>query len=325
MSSSPSDSPPTALNRLVRSLSGKNFVLPGKSSPLQGSPVVEEEALDAAPSVNARDAPEAEPTAKAGTSSPLDRIRARIRKAVSLQNQSIPQEHRDQLVNLDVVADDDDDPPTFAERLRSLIDSLPSLTPRSSRMNPKTPPETEDDGRPVPPAGAVRIKDQQLIRKLFNPIIMNSERNNDSQSIWSILSSIRHDDGGGPSSEAGNDTDSTHSGGSYGFSDNSSVMMYSPLIPMKDDLVEIAESHLVTTGSTATLQLPVERPNSPSFNKEAIKWPWQKKSTPPTEPGDIPPIEHRVWIPSTTKLSCEVMWWGYRLSVKPCSYSSILS
>ncbi|KAF9030728.1 hypothetical protein BDZ89DRAFT_949390 [Hymenopellis radicata] len=164
---------------------------------------------------------------------------------------------------------------------------------------------------------------------------MNVE-NRSGDSIWSLLSNIKHDDTEpGPSGDGGHDTDSTHSGGSHTFSDNSSIMMYSPLIPMKDDLVEIADSEVVAAPSTTSLQLPIN--HAMQLPPQAFKWPWSKKqgtaAAPAsgddkkdgeTKPGDaptptptLPPIEHRVWIPSTTKLSCEIMWWGYRLYLPP--------
>lgn len=348
---SPPETPGSPINRLMRSLSGKHLPSLAKpaSTPAQDPLPVAEEILETPEAVAtetvtevSREVPAEEPTPAAETSPtagadkfhPFDRLKAKFKKATLL----LPAEALDTAAPVPIKdgdADDYDDPPTLAERIRALIDSLPSPTPRSSRTLPKFPKATpiprDGNGRPIPPPGAIPIKDQRLIKRLFNPVIMNAE-NRSGDSIWSILSNYRHDDTeAGPSGDGGHDTDSTHSGGSRAFSDNSSIMMYSPLIPKKDDLVEIADSEVVPAPSTTSLQLPID--HAIELPPQAFKWPWSKKreiaaapacggdkkdgntkpDETPTPTPSLHPIEHRVWIPSTTKLSCEITWWGYRL------------
>lgn len=203
--------------------------------------------------------------------------------------------------------DDDDEPITLAEKIRSLIDALPSPTPRNPRTFPKPmPPARDADGRPIPPPGAVPIKDKKLIAKLSNPTVMNAE-GSESESVWSILESLgsnSHGDG------TGGDNSSTWS--------DDSIMMYSPLFPTEESLVEIAASHIV----------PAPNPTAP-LRPQALwqrKWPWWKKAAPAASSPDkersidgntptAPATPIRVWIPSTTKISVQVMWWGYRLYV----------
>ncbi|KAK0211099.1 hypothetical protein DFS33DRAFT_1240236, partial [Desarmillaria ectypa] len=199
------------------------------------------------------------------------------------------------------------EPTTLAEKIRSMIDALPSPTPRNSRTFPKpTPPARDAEGRPIPPPGAVPIKDKKLIAKLCNPNIMNAE-GSESSSVWSILESLG-------ASGTGGDNSSTWS--------DDSIMMYSPLFPTEESLVEIAASHIV----------PAPYPTAP-LRPQTLwqrKWPWWKKSAPAPADGSTdrersgdgnkpaaPPTPTRVWIPSTTKISVQVMWWGYRLYLPP--------
>jgi len=118
------------------------------------------------------------------------------------------------------------------------------------------------------------------------------------------------------------------------FSDNSSVMVYSPLIPGGEDIVELAELVPVV------VEDEVQETPVPGTSWTAV-WPLsifytEKSTSPPAEPtlqqrlsGDVVLSPEKInvdasgrkvkvqtvraWVPSTTKLSLQAMWWGYRL------------
>jgi hypothetical protein len=81
---------------------------------------------------------------------------------------------------------------------------------------------------------------------------------------------------------------------------DSSIMLCVPLIPDADTKVELADFILV--------RVPLDETDAQL--SPASWWPpweWGKKNpNPPTKTV-------RVWIPSTTKISVQLAWWGYRL------------
>ena len=46
---------------------------------------------------------------------------------------------------------------------------------------------------------------------------------------------------------------------------------------------------------------------------EALGWHWPFHRKPTPTPSKPKTVEKRMWVPSTEKLSLQVMWWGYRL------------
>jgi hypothetical protein len=216
----------------------------------------------------------------------------------------------------------------LVQKIRGLINSLPAL---SSRFlpSPKDPPVLASDGCPIPPPGAVRIQDPELISLLSNSDIMNGS-DGKRQSVWSMLDAIKP-----PSLENAESIDEAYG---YAGSDRSSVMMYSPLIPTADSVIELAELEdvpIVQSGPSSGRWLFTSWSGWPNF------WPfngWKAKdvteeqdanpapisttiSVPGTEPRDDSAEERsaipvrRVWVPSTTQLSFETTWWGYRMCV----------
>ncbi|KAJ7649177.1 hypothetical protein B0H17DRAFT_1022494 [Mycena rosella] len=123
------------------------------------------------------------------------------------------------------------------------------------------------------------------------------------QSVWSALEAIP------PPRSTYDDTD-------YAGSDRSSVMMYSPLIPTADSVIELAELE----------DAPPAVPGSPPAGKWLALWPatgwaavWPFTGTESNRdlPRPCPPPVLRVWVPSATQLSFETMWWGYRIYLPP--------
>ncbi|KAJ7168398.1 hypothetical protein C8R43DRAFT_877050 [Mycena crocata] len=218
----------------------------------------------------------------------------------------------------------------IAQKIQILINSLPAFTSRflSSSSNP---PVTivDSGGCPIPPPGAVRIQDPELISLLSNADVMNGSDGR-RQSVWSMLDAIRPPPVG--SAETVDEYDD------YAGSDRSSIMMYSPLLPAPGSVVELAdlEEVLVVQGdSSSGGWFPTSWPVWPNL------WPfngWKQNVTEAdaiassqltailltesqnqnnfvAERREIP--VHRVWVPSTTKLSFETTWWGYRIYLPP--------
>ncbi|KAJ7221659.1 hypothetical protein GGX14DRAFT_353190 [Mycena pura] len=216
----------------------------------------------------------------------------------------------------------------LAQKIRGLISSFPALSSRFL-LSPKDPPAIDSDGRPIPPQGALRVQDPELISLLSNPSIMNGSDGR-RQSVWSMLDAMQSPSlVGNVQSVDGNDE--------YG-SDRSSIMMYSPLIPTADSVIELAEVETVPTPDPS----PSDRWFSSLWPDWSTIWPfteWKntnvtqehesssrlastvlsletESSADPQERRRAAPIR-RVWIPSTTQLSFETMWWGYRIYLPP--------
>ncbi|KAJ7778649.1 hypothetical protein DFH07DRAFT_730618 [Mycena maculata] len=141
------------------------------------------------------------------------------------------------------------------------------------------------------------------------------------QSVWSMLDAIQ------PPSPR--DVESIDGSAGYAGSDRSSIMMYSPLIPSADSVIELAELEDVPVVQGA--------PSSGwwfTWPTWPYIWPfngWTAKvgvdatsgsSTSQPQPHintvqEAPVQRQRVWVPSRTQLSFETMWWGYRIYLPP--------
>jgi hypothetical protein len=239
-------------------------------------------------------------------------------------------------------ATDPPEPDTLAKRIQTLIDSLPFPTPRQNRTIIKTPkpPAHERDGRPIPPPNATPIKDSRLIAFLSSATIMNGSSDKDRPSIWSVLEGIGAPAHGFPPVEGGDGIENEPpEGGGEGddsvFSEDSSLMIYSPLLPGQEDLVELAElvpvgvegevipdgETIPGTSWTTVWPLSIFYVESSAATKTAAAARRLSGET-VISPGrtSIDRTGRRVrmqtvraWVPSDTKLSVQAMWWGYRL------------
>ncbi|KZT30951.1 hypothetical protein NEOLEDRAFT_1053093 [Neolentinus lepideus HHB14362 ss-1] len=108
--------------------------------------------------------------------------------------------------------------------------------------------------------------------------------------------------------------------------DNSSVMLYGPLIPSPDtdSIVELAQSEVISLDDDDSGIASVAGDGEPPANGEPSQshhhgwswpqWPW------PVSKGKGEKkvhVEKKVWVPSRTKISLQVMWWGYRIYLPP--------
>lgn len=234
-------------------------------------------------------------------------------------------------------------PDLLAKRLQDMIDALPFPDYRGHPIKVPKPPARDKTGRPIAPSSP--ISDPKLLSLLQSATYMNGGREHKKKSIWDVLEQVGIPPHAFPEDEDTNDGE----GGDNGeetpkepasdpnspdiFLDNSSIMMYSPLIPGLDDLVELAE--LVPVG------VDQEFLDEPKPSTWASVWPLSiiGKSKPSSPnpvfslpsyiSGDVvysPAITTidelgrkvrvktvRAWVPSTAKLSFQAMWWGYRL------------
>ncbi|ESK87157.1 hypothetical protein Moror_11850 [Moniliophthora roreri MCA 2997] len=327
----------------------------------------------------------------------------------------------------DDAADEDNDPTALADRIRSLVQSLPQPTvPVPVPSKPKLP-QLDTNGRPVLPEDAVRVHDSKLIAILRNPVVMNGraahasgDKGQGNPTVWMILDSFQapaahvagqgkggstgplDDDGADDDEDIGKSDIESDNGSEIGehshvILDDSSVMFYTPLIPIKDSKVEMADFQIVPiTSSTNGAKLAasvkehlgdaeskimemlspgqyrmygtygrrtappgVNIDGEPAEETQVVRakfswkfWPWKKKTPAPAPkppdtatpaPGDDkdkmpdtvpangdqkkprprklrkpkPILNHRVWVPSRTGLSIQVLWWGYRVFLPP--------
>ncbi|KAI1797700.1 hypothetical protein LXA43DRAFT_877374 [Ganoderma leucocontextum] len=158
---------------------------------------------------------------------------------------------------------------------------------------------------------------------------MNGSLSQGRQSVWTLLDNIRFN-ALGPNANTSTGTGQDAAGGAQGVSfveDDDSIMLYGPLIPDEGSSVELARSEIVSVDANGTIvnvildNAPppgsVSRPPSPVGNVKTagFHWHWPfHRDAPPSTPKTI---EKRVWVPSTTQLSLQVMWWGYRLWLPP--------
>lgn len=231
-------------------------------------------------------------------------------------------------------------PATLAQRLRDLIDPLPFPTFSSPIKPPKLAPR-DDNGRPITPPSASPVKDNRLIALLSSATFMNgSNADKHRPSIWDLLETLGAPPHGFPETQStGEDTDDGDgsSGHEPRYAGTSSVMVYSPLIPGKEDIVELGELIPITV-EEEIIQDTVAPTSWTSIWPLSLITSWTQFDTQVGVMGDslrggfsgdfyvhsditsMDASGRRVrvkttsaWVPSTTKMSFQVMWWGYRL------------
>ncbi|KAG6878995.1 hypothetical protein C0992_005977, partial [Termitomyces sp. T32_za158] len=196
------------------------------------------------------------------------------------------------------------EPQTFALKIRQLIESLPPSMTAAIGMGPSeqgmshesqdsvtTAPPITGKGPPIP-----ENVDAKTMRLLSSENVMNGDdssvpapsRGARRQSVWSALEGMEpgraHE-----SREQVHGPPPTHPDSGIRRAEHAEkgVMLYSPLEPVADSEVEIAESREVTSADQGT-------------------------RVPPT-----PATMETQWVPSTTKISVLTTWWGYRLYLPP--------
>ncbi|KAF8204290.1 hypothetical protein K438DRAFT_1964647 [Mycena galopus ATCC 62051] len=202
------------------------------------------------------------------------------------------------------------EPHQFAQRIGTLIDSLPLPAPtKDSDIG-----AVDAKGPPLPLSVT---GDSKLMKLLSSENVMNGSLAAGRQSVWTMLERLKH----GHAALVGNDKGDESKKDER---EDHGVMMYGPLEPTADSQVEIADSELVLEyfdePSEADKLAPVDRPASAD-----------EPAKPPPSPqpegrksGGVTPSKSRSnlkrkekervhWMPSPTKISLQAMWWGYRL------------
>ncbi|KAI0662639.1 hypothetical protein C8Q70DRAFT_909236 [Cubamyces menziesii] len=180
---------------------------------------------------------------------------------------------------------------------------------------------------------------------------MNGSLSRGRQSVWALLDNLRLKSltspaSGSPSPSSGDDADAgAASPGSTSrtslvstVEDDDSVMFYGPLVPDASSQVELARSEIVSVDENGVvvdvLLDDAPLPDSTALPKVRFGGLWPFTSRPGTAAGAATPsapassptqakpkpkvlVEKRLWVPSTTQLSLQVMWWGYRLWLPP--------
>ncbi|KAG8968435.1 hypothetical protein FRC03_007377 [Tulasnella sp. 419] len=156
----------------------------------------------------------------------------------------------------------------------------------------------------------------------------SSGQQNRRTSVWNVLDRMvpyTQPSGGLPATSADNNQ-----------TFEASLMLYAPLIPDEDSHVILAKSKLievVAAEKTPVLPKVVAKGVFSALWPEKFKLRFKKKdgskssssdieaqapadTTPQNKKGEKS-SEVKVWIPSKTKLSLQVAWWGYRLWLPP--------
>lgn len=202
-----------------------------------------------------------------------------------------------------------------------MLSTIPPIFSSTTPTSNATPAATTTDN----PNTLNMIQDPKMISFLSSPSVMNGSVSKGRQSVWSVLDRLK---GRMPAPLDGGPADASmpaaHSPevGKEGLvdeeqdDDDSSIMLYGPLLPDADSEVELAQSEVVhgdEKGEETDDGEKAKKDKSPSI------WPFTgRKSKSEGEKNDGRVHLHgskdkRVWVPSDTKISLQIMWWGYRL------------
>ncbi|KAL0066405.1 hypothetical protein AAF712_006447 [Marasmius tenuissimus] len=279
---------------------------------------------------------------------------------------------------LDIDGAQENDPVALANRIRSLVETLALRSrPIPNANAPSTPHIPERilrdslTGQPVPFPDAAFLSDTELIAQLKNMMVMNGvtlppedkingwrlKTAGDKKSVWAVLDSFKAppahqwcadlpeylvETGG----KDGLNTSPSHAGI---ISDDSSIMMYFPLIPDESSIVELAMSSIASMPPLGLEGPKLKRALRKyrmygTFGKRvddenseiSRSWKfWKKRFTNSSTLLERPPasrssrslsshvedpksdMKQRIWMPSPTKVSVQALWWGYRLFLPP--------
>ncbi|KAJ7150314.1 hypothetical protein C8R46DRAFT_1008478 [Mycena filopes] len=212
--------------------------------------------------------------------------------------------------------EDAPEPGLFAQRISTLIDSLPP------------PPEAPKDGQVGendprgPPLPLSVTSDSKLMKLLSSESVMNGSIEAGRQSVWYMLDGLERLKGrlgGDKAPEAGKGASS----GNEDEREDGGIMMYTPLQPTADSQVELADSEMVLE----YLDEPTEEEKATTASKTPVqdantKPPLTSKNSTSSKTATGPKKQQRVkehvrWMPSPTQISLQAMWWGYRLYLPP--------
>ncbi|KAK7695334.1 hypothetical protein QCA50_002525 [Cerrena zonata] len=202
------------------------------------------------------------------------------------------------------------EPATLAQRIQTMLSSFPPFFATSPPIPTSRDPSNsaspsfvgETQRIPIP----LFLSDSKLVSLLSSSSVMNGSADKDRPSVWSILDHLKAKVPGLTPPEENNGSNSKQKDAEIlspssrrTDDDNSSVMLYAPLVPDDASEVEIARSEML-------------------MELEPVSGTEQPKSGPSSEYIHVErPVPKRVWVPSSTKLSIQLNWWGYRLYLPP--------
>lgn len=231
---------------------------------------------------------------------------------------------------------------TLAVKIKALIDEKFTFAGKSHQSAPSTPgPNTSSttptgtrsanpSGPATPSAGTANSStsifgglDATLAQLLSSESIMNGEvgkgLEKGRESVWAMLDKLGAIAGASGNSTTVNKgkeraTDQNQTS-EHPIHEEEGIMMYTPLQPTKDLEPEVADSELEYVEEEASVAGPsTDTETHPTKTAESASVPAAAVEDKPAPTGPKP---KRVFYPSSTKLSLEVTWWGYRLFLPP--------
>ncbi|TCD64483.1 hypothetical protein EIP91_004044 [Steccherinum ochraceum] len=228
------------------------------------------------------------------------------------------------------------EPESFAHRIHAMLLTIPpvfSSTPTTSSAAASA--TSDSSGTSESPN---MINDPKMISFLSSPSVMNGSSVKGRQSVWSVLDRLKgklpasvdrapREDDGMPMGDVAKATAGENVAGSKAREeepeedDDSSIMLYGPLFPNADSKVELAESEVVHDGEAEGTDNQDEAERKKG--KSTGTWPFSGRKDKPAVEGEDGRVhlrkskDKRVWLPSDSKISLEIMWWGYRLYLPP--------
>ncbi|KAF7338589.1 hypothetical protein MVEN_02085200 [Mycena venus] len=168
------------------------------------------------------------------------------------------------------------------------------------------PPPLDADGRPIPPSAAIHTKDKKLIVLLSDPDVMNGSPDDGRISVWEALNALdapryrkptnTDDTPGQPDGAPGDDDLQIHG----------DVMLYCPLHPTEASKVQLA--------ATKTIEVPLTHKDTLWQSRWNLLWSYTVGLIKPAAPRTKLVTK---WVPSTTQISFQALWWGYRMYLPP--------
>ncbi|KAJ6500385.1 hypothetical protein C8R45DRAFT_66441 [Mycena sanguinolenta] len=226
------------------------------------------------------------------------------KKADAIPEDSVPAvEIEEDIERVDVVGELDvanpPPPATLADHIRTVVSYLPA-PPHPPPAVKTDPPPCDSDGRPIPPPAAIHTKDENLIALLSNPEVMNGSPGDGRISVWEALNALPAPKRQAPPAttypSAPGDDDQIQG----------DVMLYCPLHPTDDSTVQLAE--------TLTVEVPLTHKDSLWQSRWNLLWSWTLGVMSPSTPKTKLVTK---WVPSTTQISFQALWWGYRMYLPP--------
>ncbi|KAH9950920.1 hypothetical protein B0H21DRAFT_408578 [Amylocystis lapponica] len=196
-----------------------------------------------------------------------------------------------------------------ARRIQALLATLPSLW-----LSSQPPPPSTVDVNPdlVPPALA---SDSRLFSFMCSSSMMNGSVSSDRLSVWSVLDRLGTNGRKASQLREGMTEEELRRAAEEDLArvsddDNSSLMLCCPIEPTAQSEVEVAQSEIISLDDDS------ENTTNMSQNRSSGMWSFLSDEKEKAEPVNKV-AERKIWVPSTTQLSLEVRWWGYRVYLPP--------